>query len=52
MKISQVRAEFFHADGQTDKYNQANSLFFSILRTRIKRHQLRLLFVYQGMPED
>jgi len=52
MKICLVRAELFHADGQTDRYDEANSLFFLILRTLIKRHQLWLLFVYQGMPED
>jgi hypothetical protein len=31
-----VGTEFFHADGQTDKHDEASSLFFGILRTRLK----------------
>jgi len=27
MKIRPVRAEFFHADGQTDRHDEANSHF-------------------------
>ena len=28
-------AELFHADGQTDGHDEANSRFFAILRTRL-----------------
>jgi len=44
MKIREVGAELFHADGRadrrTDGHDEANSRFFAILRTRLK---LRIL---------
>jgi len=35
-KIRTGGAELFHADGQMDRHNVANSRFFAILRTRLK----------------
>ena len=36
MKIRPAGAELFHADGQTDRYDEANSRFFAVLRTCLK----------------
>jgi len=43
MKIRPVGAEFFHADGQTDRYGETQSIF-AILRTRIRRDVLHCCF--------
>ena len=32
MKIRSVEAELFHADGQTDRHDEAKKWFFVILR--------------------
>jgi hypothetical protein len=37
MKIRPVGAEMFHADGRTDRQDEANGRFVAILRTRLKR---------------
>jgi hypothetical protein len=38
MKIRPVGAELFHADGQTERHDEANSgFFFVILQKRLKR---------------
>jgi hypothetical protein len=42
MKIRPVGAELFHADGRTDRHDEANSCFFAILRTRLKTSLLVL----------
>ena len=36
MKIRPSRAGWFHADGQTDGYDEANNRFFAILRNPLK----------------
>ena len=38
-KIRPLGAELFHADRQTDKHDEGNSIFFSsqFLRTRLKK---------------
>jgi len=36
MKIRTVDAEFFHADGQTDRCNEANSLFSQFCERTLK----------------
>jgi hypothetical protein len=40
MKIRLVGAELFHADGQTDRHDEANSRFSQILRTRLNIHSV------------
>jgi hypothetical protein len=46
MKFRSVRAEMFHADGQTegrtDRRNEGNSRFSQFLRTLLKTSQLML----------
>jgi len=44
MKIRPVGPELFHADGQTDRRDEANSRFSQFLRTRLK---MKLLFWYK-----
>ena len=39
MKIRSVVAELFYADGRTDKYDEADSRFFAILRSYFKYRQ-------------
>jgi hypothetical protein len=41
MRIRPVEAEFFRADGQTDRHNEANSPFFAILLLRLKKSEPR-----------
>ena len=36
MKIRQVTAELFHADGGTDRHEEAEWSLWAILRTRLK----------------
>jgi hypothetical protein len=36
MPIRPVGAKLFHADGQTDRHDEASNKLFSILRTRLK----------------
>jgi len=36
MKIRSVGAELFHADGRTDRQDEANSQFLAILRMHLK----------------
>jgi len=36
MKVLLVGAEFFHADGQTDRHDEANSRFSRFLGRRLK----------------
>ena len=36
MKIPPVEAEFFHADRQTDRHDEANSRFAQLWRTSLK----------------
>jgi hypothetical protein len=36
VKILPVGAELFHANGRTDKHDEANSRFFAILRKGLK----------------
>jgi len=36
MKICPARAELFHAYRRTDRYDEANSRFYAILRNRLK----------------
>jgi hypothetical protein len=43
MKIRPVGAEFFHANGQTDRHDEANSRFFAIGRTRLKKYATYIL---------
>ena len=40
MKIRPVGAELFHADGVTDRYDEANGRFNEILRTRLKTQRM------------
>ena len=40
MKIRPLEAELFHADGRTDRHDEANKSLFAILRTRLKAMQL------------
>jgi len=41
MKIGPVAAELFHADGQIDRYDEANSRFSPRLQTRVKNVPLQ-----------
>jgi len=41
MRIRLVRAEFFHADGQTDGRDEAKSCFLEMFQTRPKCHFLQ-----------
>jgi hypothetical protein len=43
MEIPRVGAELFHAEGQTDRRDEANSRFFAVLRTRLKMASLLTL---------
>jgi len=36
MNTRPLGAELFHADGQTDRHDEANSRFLQIMRTRLK----------------
>jgi len=40
MKNRPVVAELFHADGQTDRHDEANNRFFAILRMCLKTNRL------------
>ena len=39
MKIRSVGAQLFHADGRTDRRDEANSWLFATSRTRLKMTQ-------------
>ena len=51
MKIRPVGAELFDADGRTDRHDEANSLLFAILRTRLKTilFSLKMEHTYRNM---
>ena len=36
MKSRTLEAQLFHVDGQKYRYDEANSRFFAVLRTRLK----------------
>jgi len=38
-KIRPMGSELFHAGGQTDRHDEANSRFYAILRRLIKKNQ-------------
>ena len=44
MKIRSVGAEVFHADGQTDRHEEANSRFPQIARRRLKTVRIVILY--------
>jgi hypothetical protein len=53
MKICPVRAELFYADGQTDRYDQANVLFFFNSANAYQKASVTgFFFVYQRIRED
>jgi hypothetical protein len=46
MEILQMGAEMFHVDGKTNKHDEANSFFFTILQTRLKIEFLSLFVIH------
>jgi len=50
MKTRQVGVEMFHANERTDTHYEANSLFFAILRTRL-RTTLRIRTNRRRIPD-
>jgi len=46
MEILPVGAELFQADGKTDKHDEANSFFFTILQKRLKIEFLSLFVIH------
>jgi hypothetical protein len=52
MKILPVGAELFHADGQTDRHERANSSFSRILLTGRKKKKKKRLLTLLTMLES
>jgi len=39
MKIRPLEVDLFHADGRTDRHDDAKQFFFTILRKHLRREQ-------------
>jgi hypothetical protein len=51
MKIRHVGAEFFHADGRTDRLDESDSGFSQFWRRRIKTTRMRLMKTFRSMTD-
>jgi hypothetical protein len=51
MKIRPVGAEFFRADGQTDREDEANSRFSQFCESTLKQEDIKVIRTFAGSAQ-